>query len=109
MAVPWLFRGCYRFEVPVNLQNSIMYAFGSVIATGSYLHSTSGGHVKGHHHKTFFEGYTSLAMLLVLFQVWNGRNGGTGGNKRGTHHGAPRTRTAPSTTHHAPCITVTAH
>merc|ERR1719487_1989176 len=27
------------FEVPVNLQNAIMYAFGSVIATLSYLHS----------------------------------------------------------------------
>jgi len=57
------------FEVPVNLQNSIMYAFGSVIATGSYLHSTT---TKGHHHKSFFEGYTTLALLLVLFQAFHG-------------------------------------
>jgi len=56
------------FEVPINLQNSIMYAFGSVIATGSYLHSTT---TKGHH-KAFFEGYTTLALLLVLFQAFHG-------------------------------------
>jgi UDP-sugar transporter A1/2/3 len=29
------------FEVPVNLQNAIMYAFGSVIATVSYVHSAA--------------------------------------------------------------------
>ena len=40
-----------------------------MIATGSYLHSTTHGGGKGHHHKTFFEGYTTLAMALVLFQV----------------------------------------
>ena len=34
------------FEVPVNLQNSIMYAFGSVIACVSYVHSSM-THVKG--------------------------------------------------------------
>jgi len=56
------------FEVPVNLQNSIMYAFGSIIATGSYLHSTT---VKGGHHKGFFEGYTTLPLLLVLFQAFH--------------------------------------
>jgi len=57
------------FEVPVNLQNSIMYAFSSVIAIGSYMHSTT---TKGHHHKAFFEGYTTLAMLLVIFQAFHG-------------------------------------
>ena len=92
------------FEVPVNLQNSIMYAFGSVIAIMSYAHSAmsahdggahggggSGGgggggkHGGGHHaaahaahaaaappHIGFFEGYTLLAVLLVLFQAFHG-------------------------------------
>ena len=36
------------FNVPVNLQNSIMYFFGSIIATASYVHAASthggGGH-----------------------------------------------------------------
>ncbi|MBO8631169.1 hypothetical protein INO08_15800, partial [Staphylococcus aureus] len=36
------------FEVPVNLQNSIMYAFGSVIVIGSYFHSVTS---KPLHHK----------------------------------------------------------
>ncbi|KAL1526182.1 hypothetical protein AB1Y20_014910 [Prymnesium parvum] len=57
------------FEVPVNLQNSIMYAFGSVIAIGSYFHSATS---KPLHHKSFFEGYTTLALLLVLFQAFHG-------------------------------------
>jgi len=57
------------FDVPINLQNSIMYAFGSIIATGSYLHSTTS---KGGHHKGFFEGYTTLPLLLVLFQAFHG-------------------------------------
>ena len=39
------------FEVPVNLQNSIMYFFGSIIATASYVHAASthggGGHGDG--------------------------------------------------------------
>ena len=60
------------FEVPVNLQNSIMYAFGSVIATVSYMHS-SVTHVQGSgRHIGFFDGYTTLAMLLVLFQAFHG-------------------------------------
>jgi len=60
------------FEVPVNLQNSIMYAFGTVIATTSYMHS-SVTHVKGSgRHISFFEGYTLLASLLVLFQAFHG-------------------------------------
>ena len=80
-----------------------MYFFGTIIATGSYLHSASGhGHGKGHkvspsirsvaahpptrqrahpshcqHVNTlgaqsFFEGYTILPMLLVLFQAFHG-------------------------------------
>ena len=62
------------FSVPVNLQNSIMYFFGSVIAILSYLHSMYG---RPHHHyreppKGFFEGYTLLASLLVLFQAFHG-------------------------------------
>jgi UDP-sugar transporter A1/2/3 len=65
------------FEVPVNLQNAIMYAFGSVIATVSYVHSaateTQGrGHGHKSHHIGFFEGYTTLAILLVLFQAFHG-------------------------------------
>ena len=66
------------FAVPVNLQNSIMYFFGSIIATASYVHAASthggGGHGHGHGHhaapKGFFEGYTTLAALLVLFQAF---------------------------------------
>jgi len=77
------------FEVPINLQNSLMYAFGSVIAIFSYMHSVSTyqpspllhGHGHGHVHaiaspadvpKGFFEGYTLLAALLVLFQAFHG-------------------------------------
>jgi len=74
------------YEVPVNLQNSIMYAFGSVIAIASYLHSVyaapshhGGPHGHGHGHaaaaelpKGFFEGYTLLATLLVIFQAFHG-------------------------------------
>lgn len=71
------------FDVPVNLQNSIMYFFGSVIAIMSYAHSVATeaphghGHGYGHHAtvnapKGFFEGYTLLASLLVLFQAFHG-------------------------------------
>jgi len=64
------------FDVPVNLQNSIMYFFGTVIAILSYLHSvTTHHHGKGHMEeapKSFFEGYTLLASLLVLFQAFHG-------------------------------------
>ena len=62
------------FDVPVNLQNSIMYFFGTIIAIFSYLHSvTTHHHGKGHEvPKGFFEGYTLLASLLVLFQAFHG-------------------------------------
>ena len=62
------------FDVPVNLQNSIMYFFGSIIATMSYVHSVTAYHHHGKHDapKGFFEGYTTLATLLVLFQAFHG-------------------------------------
>jgi len=67
------------FEVPANLQNSFLYAFGSAFAIISYLHSVSDTHGRGHGHghavdgpKGFFEGYTLLASLLVLFQAFHG-------------------------------------
>mmetsp|Transcript_25081 Transcript_25081/g.54783 ORF Transcript_25081/g.54783 Transcript_25081/m.54783 type:complete len:360 (+) Transcript_25081:235-1314(+) len=56
------------FDVPVNLQNAIMYFFGSLIAVGFYVQSVvDGGETKG-----FFEGYAPLALLLVLFQAFHG-------------------------------------
>jgi UDP-sugar transporter A1/2/3 len=67
------------FEVPANLQNSFLYAFGSAFAIISFLHSVSDTHGRGHGHgdavdrpKGFFEGYTLLASLLVLFQAFHG-------------------------------------
>jgi len=56
------------FDVPVNLQNAIMYFFGTLIAGGFYVRSTyEPGPTKG-----FFEGYNWLALLLVLFQAFHG-------------------------------------
>lgn len=56
------------FQVPVNLQNAILYVFGFVIAVISYgFTSQRGGHAVG-----FFSGYSSLALLLVLFQAFHG-------------------------------------
>lgn len=52
------------FVVPVNLQNAILYFFGLIIATLSYAITPSA--------KGFLEGYTPLAMLLVLFQAFHG-------------------------------------
>jgi len=81
------------FEVPVNLQNSIMYAFGSGISILSYLSTVADNGAAGiHQHQTkdysghagvhrpsnpatqvgFFEGYTPLAILLVVFQAFHG-------------------------------------
>jgi UDP-sugar transporter A1/2/3 len=59
------------FDMPVNLQNSILYAFGSLIAIVSYAHSAA-THTGKKAHIGFFEGYTPLAMLLVLFQAFHG-------------------------------------
>ena len=57
------------FDVPVNLQNSVLYVFGSMIAILSYVsgamgpaHGPSGG-------VGFFEGYTWLAVSLVIWQA----------------------------------------
>lgn len=58
------------FAVPVNLQNAIMYSFGSVIAIGFYVQSCY--NQKRPETKGFFEGYTQLAMLLVVFQAFHG-------------------------------------
>ena len=62
------------FEVPVNLQNSIMYFFGTIIAAISFAHSmtTAGNKDAADASKGFFEGYTLLASLLVLFQAFHG-------------------------------------
>lgn len=65
------------FDVPVNLQNTIMYSFGSAIAFGCHFAQPSaggaGGGRGGRHQQPagpgFFEGYTPLAILLVVFQV----------------------------------------
>ena len=46
------------------------YAFGSVIACASYAHSAMTENSHGRNaHIGFFEGYTPLAIMLVLFQV----------------------------------------
>ena len=58
--------------MPASPQNSIMYAFGSVIAVASYFHSLTMPLTHGKHHKRFFEGYTTLAIALVLFQAFHG-------------------------------------
>lgn len=58
------------FSVPVHLQNTLMYIFGTLIAIVFYIHSLYDNRhpeVKG-----FFEGYTWLALLLVLFQAFHG-------------------------------------
>ena len=58
------------FTVPVNLQNAIMYTFGTCIAIAFYIHSL---YDKRHPEtKGFFEGYTQLAVLLVIFQAFHG-------------------------------------
>ena len=51
------------FAVPINLQNSLLYAGGSVFAACSFLLLPEA------QPKAFFEGYTPLAALLVLFQA----------------------------------------
>jgi UDP-sugar transporter A1/2/3 len=55
------------FDVPVNLQNAIMYSFGSVIALCFYTREPHSRHEAG-----FFGGYTPLAYALVLFQAFHG-------------------------------------
>ncbi len=57
------------FDVPVNLQNSVLYVFGSLIAVLSYA-SGAMGPAHGPNGKVgFFEGYTWLAVSLVIWQA----------------------------------------
>eukprot|EP00962_Isochrysis_galbana_P038609 scaffold13712_cov124-Isochrysis_galbana.AAC.6 len=58
------------FSVPTNLQNALMYSFGTVIAIAFYIHSRFDQ--RHPEQRGFFEGYTWLAMLLVLFQAFHG-------------------------------------
>ena len=58
------------FDVPINLQNSIMYAISVVIAAASYAHEVT--RPGSRETKGFLEGYTALASLLVLFQAFHG-------------------------------------
>uniref|UniRef100_A0A7S0LQF7 Sugar phosphate transporter domain-containing protein n=1 Tax=Coccolithus braarudii TaxID=221442 RepID=A0A7S0LQF7_9EUKA len=58
------------FDVPVNLQNAIMYLFSSLIAIGFFFHEQHAQLEKKQ--LGFFEGYETLAMLLVLFQAFHG-------------------------------------
>ena len=57
------------FDVPLNLQNSILYCFGSAIAMSSYAWEAS---TAKKHVPPFFHGYNALAALLVIFQVSQG-------------------------------------
>ena len=54
------------FAVPINLQNALLYAFGSLFAVLSYALLPEA------QPKGFLEGYTPLAALLVLFQAFHG-------------------------------------
>ena len=55
------------FAVPVNLQNALLYAFGLAVALVSYAVLPQGPSPKG-----FFEGYSLLAVVLILFQAFHG-------------------------------------
>ena len=52
------------FAVAVNLQNALLYVFGTVIALISYAAIPDDTHPHG-----FFHGYSLLAIFLVVFQV----------------------------------------
>ena len=54
------------FAVPMNLQNAILYSFGSLFAVLSFVVLPEPVP------KGFLEGYTPLACLLVLFQAFHG-------------------------------------
>ena len=58
-----------NFDVTVHLQNTILSVFGFSIAIFSYLVMPPR---PGAVHVGFFEGYTPLALLLVLFQAFHG-------------------------------------
>jgi UDP-sugar transporter A1/2/3 len=57
------------FDVPLNLQNSILYCFGSGIAVSAYVWEAS---TAKKHVPPFFHGYNALAALLVVFQAFHG-------------------------------------
>jgi len=59
------------FDVPVNLQNAILYVFGSLIAIASYALGAMRP-TKGPREIGFFEGYNFLACMLVLWQAFHG-------------------------------------
>jgi len=55
------------FDVPVNLQNALLYIFGFVIAVASYALVPDPTHPHG-----FFYGYSLIACFLVVFQAFHG-------------------------------------
>ena len=55
------------FTVPINLQNAIMYSFGSAIALFFYSRERRSRHRLG-----FFGGYNELGIGLILFQAFHG-------------------------------------
>ena len=55
------------FDVPVNLQNALLYVFGLLIAILSYVAIPDAEHPNG-----FFYGYSLLAIFLVVFQAFHG-------------------------------------
>ena len=57
------------FDVPVNLQNSVLYVFGSLIAILSYASGAMGPAHGLNGRVGFFEGYTWLAVSLVIWQA----------------------------------------
>ena len=59
------------FDVPVNLQNAVLYVFGSLIAILSYVNGTMNPS-RGVKSLGFFEGYTWLAVMLVIWQAFHG-------------------------------------
>ena len=59
------------FDVPVNLQNSVLYVFGSLIAILSFWNGAMNP-TKGPKEIGFFEGYTWLAVALVIWQAFHG-------------------------------------
>ena len=58
------------FDVPVNLQNSILYVFGLLIAVASYL--VKPNVADDGDSRSFFHGYSLLAVVLILFQAFHG-------------------------------------
>jgi UDP-sugar transporter A1/2/3 len=55
------------FDVPVNLQNAVLYVFGLLISLVSYMIIQEPNHTGG-----FFGGYNLLGLVLILFQAFHG-------------------------------------